>query len=360
MSVGRNVPYPGGFSFVRQVADEQQDGNLAPQIGQLGPVQRALAYVQNAATSADEPSCQELLTRAAKEIEVLKAGAAAVAKAVEHVVSNRGIGHEVMRSTQGFTLAPKPRKGQSMRPEPNTIDSAPIDSESMGITGTARPEGWDDQQRAVERMRYENARRTHEHIQKAGTDEEAQAAPPRQDTGVNQSQNQQNIDQSAFVPMAMRSWKDGGNAPDPARDTPETWDSYPIKGIKPSNVMETRPDESPLMRIAAGEGPADDPNALPQVAPAIMGTRLMPQPSGDAKTFNAQQEPAEVASTTPVVAPAQEQVEQQAQQQPQPATQAREPDQAAPPDPNAPTEPPGQQPEEAARQTSRQQERKRR
>jgi hypothetical protein len=94
-----------------------------------------------------------------------------------------------------------------------------------------------------------------------------------------------------------------------------------VQGIRPRDVMETRPDESPLQRLAAGEGPADQPQQPPP-DPAVMRSRLMPQPSEEAKRFNAQQEPVDKASTTPTDAPPKEQTEQQPKEQPKPATQS--------------------------------------
>jgi hypothetical protein len=198
--------FPGGLNFVGRVADEQLDPGLAPEVGRLGPVARAMGYLQNATADVADDTRNELLKRAYREIHTLRAGITAIQYTIDEVVANLGGEHPGGGQPVAGALKPVPRpRGETGRPTEGNINTAPIDTNELGGYQSARPPGWGNP--PVEESDAELVRK--------GVDEGMSGGPPRPDTGVNQSFNQVNMPTQSSTPImgAAGQYKQDANPP---------------------------------------------------------------------------------------------------------------------------------------------------
>jgi hypothetical protein len=206
-----NYRFPGGYHFIREIGRLHGDPNLPGLVHRLGPVQTAMAAIQNAVTARTPEARNQQLERAAEQAKGLQAGIAAIEDALRHVSENI---EELNDPTGGRGLMgalPRPERPlyTSSRPAYPGINSTPIDADELGSTGTARPPGWVESAR-----RGTPADDNREHVRLMGADEGMSGGPPRPDTGVNQSMNQVNIPTRYEAPvMGAETWKQDRNPP---------------------------------------------------------------------------------------------------------------------------------------------------
>jgi hypothetical protein len=206
--------FPGSYTFIRQVGDEQQNPTLAADIARLPPVERALSWIALAADPrTDEPSKQDLIGRVSAEINVLQGGLTAIKSAMEYMSKYHGA---AAPDHPGFGAAPAPRPRAMMTTRPAQagypgINSAPIDPGDLGYAGPSR-----EQQRRQQMNEQDRQRQMQEHYARVGVDEGMSGGPPRPDSGVNQSVNQQGVPIAPGTPeqvMGESTWKQENNPP---------------------------------------------------------------------------------------------------------------------------------------------------
>jgi hypothetical protein len=199
--------FPGAYTFIRQVADEQQDSVLGTRIAQLAPVNRALNWIGLIASpKSDERSRQDLMKRIESEIRDLQGGITAIQRGLAYLEEHHDTGSYTPAGHPGLRAALAPRV-QATRPAQSGypgIVSAPIDPGMLGATPTA------------ERRTQQNIE-MQERYRKIGIDEGMSGGPPRPDTGINQSLNQQNIptgpEVSGETAMSAATYKQNNNPP---------------------------------------------------------------------------------------------------------------------------------------------------
>lgn len=210
--------FPGSFTFIRQVGEEQQNPNLAAEIARLAPVERALMWIGIAADPrTDEQSKKDLITRAENEIVILQGGLTAIQRGLDYMDKHHDTGAYSPTGHPGLgaALTPKP---QTMTTRPaqagyTGINSAPIDPGDLGYASPSR-----DQQRRqqMQDQEKERQRQMQEHYARVGVDEGMSGGPPRPDSGVNQSVNQQGVPTAPDTPeqvMGASTWKQENNPP---------------------------------------------------------------------------------------------------------------------------------------------------
>lgn len=202
----QNYVYPGGGTFINKVASDHQDGSMIGTLSRLAPVQTALGLIGNVTTAPDVDTRNDLLRRASEQVKYLQAGITVIQHALDEVAGSfEGTQHPAPSGIPGALQRPKPA---STRPTIGDIRSAPIDPGELGITGTAKPPGWDAAQ-----QRAQAATREAERIARDGIDEGMSGDPPRPDTGVNQTMNQMNVPSQYEAPIQQSDYKQQGNPP---------------------------------------------------------------------------------------------------------------------------------------------------
>lgn len=179
--------FPGGFTFINQVAREQDDAGLVGRVSQLTAVREAMIFVQNAATAPDARTRNDLLKRAYEGARTLRAGLSVLSEMIKYMQANYP---DVTDPTGGQGVA------GVLPPVAGAAQGGPV--------MTANP--------------AEDASREHDEnselARRVGTDQGMSGGPPRPDTGVDQSHNQVNIPTISEQPLhGPDTYKQDDNPP---------------------------------------------------------------------------------------------------------------------------------------------------
>jgi hypothetical protein len=204
--------FPGAYTFIRKVADEQGDGVMGTKIAQLAPVERALNWIGLAASpKTDEQSRRDLLKRVEDELTVLQGGIAAIRHGLNYLEENHDTGAYSPTGHPALQAALQPRT-EPTRPEAAGypgIQSAPIDPGTLGAGSSQADRKSEDRMRRNIEMQ--------ERYRRIGVDEGMSGSPSRPDTGINQSLNQQNVptgpESAAETARSAQTWKQMNNPP---------------------------------------------------------------------------------------------------------------------------------------------------
>lgn len=198
--------FPGAYTFIHQVAYEQQDAALGTRIAQLAPVERALTWISLLASpKTDERGREDLSKRIQGELNTLQGGITAIRRGLEYLEEKHEFAAPLDHPAIGAALQPKPR--QMTRPAQAGypgIQSAPIDPMMLGAVPNED-----------ERLRRQISMQ--ERYRQIGMDEGMSGGPPRPDTGINQSTNQQNVptgpEVASQTAMSAATYKQSNNPP---------------------------------------------------------------------------------------------------------------------------------------------------